>query len=157
MNDSNSRQPTLRVKLVALVSGLVFALGLGISGMTNPNKVLAFLDVAGDWDPSLALVMAGAIAVYHPAFRLLRGRDAPLLAGRFHWPTAKDVDLRLVLGSVMFGVGWGLAGFCPGPAIVALSSGDLAVFVFFLAMVAGMELEHLSLDKRAAKRARGEQ
>ena len=127
-----------RRQLVALVAGLVFGLGLGVGGMTSPRKVLDFLDLFGSWDPSLALVMAGAIAVYAPIYRRVRGRAAPRLAERFHMPTSKDVDPRLVIGSVMFGVGWGIAGACPGPALVMSVEGSLPALVFVAAMVAGM-------------------
>ncbi|PRQ04682.1 hypothetical protein ENSA5_05960 [Enhygromyxa salina] len=146
--------PATRQQLVALISGLVFALGLGVAGMTNPHKVLNFLDLFGDWDPSLALVMGGAILVYAPIYRVLVRRDAPRFGDRFHWPTAKDVDARLVLGAVAFGVGWGLAGFCPGPALVAVTSGTLPVLTFFAALVAGMIAARLvmkTLDSRSAR------
>lgn len=130
-----------RQMVVALISGLLFALGLGIAGMTNPAKVLAFLDLFGDWDPSLMFVMGGAILVYAPVYRVLRGRDAPRFADRFHWPTAKDIDARLVIGSALFGIGWGLAGLCPGPAMVALTTGAVPFLVFGAAMIAGMLLQ----------------
>ena len=125
-------------RLVALGSGLLFAIGLGLAGMTNPNKVLNFLDLFGDWDPSLALVMLAAILVYAPTYRVLKGRDAPKFGDRFHWPTSKDVTTKLVVGSVLFGVGWGLVGFCPGPAVVAATGATLPVLVFVAAMVTGM-------------------
>ena len=127
-----------RSHVVAFVSGLLFAIGLGVAGMTNPNKVLNFLDVFGDWDPSLALVMAGAILVYAPVYRRIKGEAAPKFAERFHWPTKQDVDAKLVVGSILFGIGWGIAGFCPGPAIVAASTGQASTLAFFAAMVLGM-------------------
>jgi uncharacterized protein len=139
----------LRQRLVAFGSGLVFALGLGIAGMTDPNKVLNFLDVFGDWDPSLALVMLAAILVYAPVHQLIKGRDAPKFGDRFHWPTAKDVDAKLIVGAVLFGIGWGLVGYCPGPAVVAATVGSRPVLVFAAAMVAGM------LVHRQVARARG--
>lgn len=129
---------TRRQGLVALGSGLLFAGGLGVGGMTNPHKVLNFLDLFGDWDPSLALVMLAGILVYSPVYRVLKGRDMPKFGDRFHWPTTKDVDAKLVAGSVLFGVGWGLVGFCPGPAVVAAAAGSLPVLVFAAAMVTGM-------------------
>jgi hypothetical protein len=132
---------TQRQMIVGLISGLLFALGLGIAGMTNPSKVLAFLDVLGEWDPSLMFVMGGAILVYMPVYRVLKGRDAPRFADRFHWPTAKDVDARLLIGSAMFGVGWGLAGLCPGPAVVAMTTFAQPFLLFGAAMVAGMLLQ----------------
>ena len=133
-----ARQSATRQNMIALLSGLLFAVGLGIAGMSDPNKVLDFLDLAGSWDPSLALVMAGAIAVYMPVYRKLKGKDAPRWSERFHWPTKTDIDGRLVAGSLFFGVGWGIAGFCPGPAIVATSAATVPVLVFFAAMVGGM-------------------
>ena len=130
-----------RQMAVGLISGLLFAIGLGIAGMTDPAKVLAFLDMFGDWDPSLMFVMGGAILVYAPIYRLLKGRDAPRFSDRFHWPTAKDVDARLIIGSALFGVGWGLAGLCPGPAMVVLTTGAVPLLVFGAAMIAGMLLQ----------------
>ncbi|HLT40519.1 MAG TPA: YeeE/YedE family protein [Enhygromyxa sp.] len=127
-----------RSHLVSFIAGLLFAIGLGLAGMTNSSKVLNFLDLFGDWDPSLALVMGGAILVYAPVYRKLRGESAPKLADRFHWPTKQDIDVRLVVGSILFGIGWGIAGFCPGPAIVAATSGHASVLAFFAAMVLGM-------------------
>src|SRR5687768_12450696 len=109
--------------VMALIAGLVFGLGLILSGMTNPAKVIGFLDLAGNWDPSLALVMAGAIAVSFVPFRMARNRSMALLGGPIRLPTASDIDRRLVLGSLAFGVGWGLAGYCPGPALASLLSG----------------------------------
>lgn len=128
-------------KLVAFVAGLMFAVGLGIAGMTNPAKVLAFLDIFGDWDPSLMFVMGGAILVYAPAHRLVLRRPTPLFDGGFHMPTRKDIDKRLILGAVMFGVGWGLAGLCPGPAVVATATATPELLAFAFAMVVGMDLQ----------------
>ena len=133
----------------ALLAGLVFGLGLLISGMANPAKVLGFLDLAGPLDPSLALVMVGAIAVGMLAFALARGRKTALLGAPMKLPTAQQIDRRLVLGGTLFGVGWGLAGFCPGPALVALGMGNGKAVVFTLAMLAGMGLFEL-LEKRRA-------
>ena len=140
-----------RAHLVALSSGLLFAIGLGLAGMTNPHKVLNFLDVFGDWDPSLALVMGGAILVYAPAQRLLARQPAPKFGDRFHWPRKQDVDRELVVGSILFGIGWGIAGFCPGPAIVAVATGQAATLAFFVAMVLGM-LAHRFIARRLAAR-----
>jgi hypothetical protein len=139
----------------ALLSGLVFAAGLALAGMTEPAKVLAFLDVTGargGWDPSLALVMAGAIAVYTPIYRWALRLRAPLLAPRFELPTRRDIDARLVVGAAIFGVGWGLAGYCPGPALASLGTARAAPAVFVLAMLAGMAA--FALVERAG-RARG--
>ena len=124
----------------ALAAGLIFGLGLIVSGMANPAKVLNFLDVFGTWDPSLAFVMAGAIAVTLPGYKLLRGRDAPLFADKFGWPTRSDIDSRLILGAGLFGIGWGLIGFCPGPALTSLTIGNASTFIFVPAMLAGMWL-----------------
>lgn len=128
---------------MALVAGLIFGLGLILSGMTNPAKVIGFLDLAGNWDPSLALVMAGAIAVSVVPFRLAKGRATALLGGPIRLPTATDIDRRLVLGSLAFGAGWGLAGYCPGPALASLLSGGAKPLLFVLAMLAGMALFEL--------------
>lgn len=127
----------------ALVSGLLFGLGLCLSGMGDPAKVLAFLDITGDFDPSLAFVMAGAIAVALPGFRLLRRRAHPLYEARFHWPARTGVDRWLVLGSMTFGVGWGLSGFCPGPAIVSLPLAAPGTVAFCAAMMLGLTLGRL--------------
>jgi uncharacterized membrane protein YedE/YeeE len=122
--------------------GLVFGLGLLVSGMSNPAKVLNFLDLggiaAGNWDPSLAFVMAGAVAVTSIGYRLALRRAQPLFGEGFHLPTKRELDVRIFVGPAIFGIGWGLAGFCPGPALVALGYGSRAAFVFVAAMVAGM-------------------
>lgn len=123
--------------LVAAAAGLLFGLGLSVSQMVNPAKVINFLDVAGHWDPTLALVLGGALLVTVPAFRLILRRSAPLLDGRFHLPTRQDIDLRLIGGASLFGIGWGLAGLCPGPAVVASLSGFAGVLVFVATMLAG--------------------
>lgn len=128
---------------MALLSGLVFGLGLILSGMTNPGKVIGFLDLAGQWDPSLALVMAGAIAVSAVPFRLARNRSTALLGGPIRLPTATDIDRRLVLGSLAFGAGWGLAGYCPGPALASVLSGGTKPLIFVTAMLAGMAVFEL--------------
>jgi uncharacterized membrane protein YedE/YeeE len=122
----------------ALLAGLVFGAGLIVSGMTDPGKVKGFLDVAGSWDPSLAFVMAGAIAVGFFAFRLAGRRGRTFLGGALHLPNRRDIDLRLVAGSIVFGIGWGMAGFCPGPAQVAFASGVDQAAVFVIAMLGGM-------------------
>lgn len=124
--------------LMALITGLVFGIGLIVSGMTNPAKVLGFLDLAGRWDPSLALVMAGAILVALPAFRVAARRRQSLLGEPMQLPTATRIDRRLVLGSLAFGAGWGLAGFCPGPALASLATGAVQPLIFCAAMLAGM-------------------
>lgn len=128
------------VALIAFGSGLVFGLGLIISGMANPAKVLGFLDLAGAWDPSLVFVMGGAVLVTAAGFALLRRRRASLSGEPLRWPTATRVDVRLAVGSLAFGAGWGLAGFCPGPALVAASAGVSEALIFVAAMVAGMAI-----------------
>jgi uncharacterized protein len=130
----------VKALLTSFGSGVVFALGLGISGMTRPIKVIGFLDFFGNWDPSLALVMIAAIAVYFVAYRWSRGMVSPVLAAEFPVPARSDLDARLILGAATFGVGWGLGGFCPGPAITALASGAPPVAVFVAAMAAGIYL-----------------
>jgi uncharacterized membrane protein YedE/YeeE len=129
--------------LGALLAGIVFGLGLAVSQMINPAKVLAFLDIAGRWDPSLALVMAGALAVTALGYRLALKRPAPLLAARFELPTLREIDRRLLAGAVVFGIGWGLVGFCPGPAIASLAFGVKESLIFVAAMLAGMALFRL--------------
>jgi uncharacterized membrane protein YedE/YeeE len=126
--------------LISLLIGLLFGGGLIVSGMSNPAKVLGFLDLAGAWDPSLALVMAGAIGVGFFAFRIAGRRLTSLRGQPLHLPTARQIDRRLLIGSALFGVGWGLAGICPGPALVLLGAGVAQGFVFVLAMLAGMTL-----------------
>ena len=124
--------------LLALVSGAIFSFGLILSGMSNPQVVLAFLDPFGDWNPALAMVMIGAIGVTLPGYRWLRGRTAPLAEADFSWPTATIIDSKLLLGAVLFGVGWGLVGLCPGPALVAVAAYPATVLPFFVAMLIGL-------------------
>src|SRR5215510_11892793 len=123
--------------LAAFAAGIVFALGLTISEMINPARVIGFLDVAGHWDPTLLLVMAGALVVTVPIFPVILRRPKPLLAAQFTLPTKTRLDLPLVLGAAVFGAGWGLAGFCPGPAWAALASGSPSVILFVVAMIWG--------------------
>lgn len=124
----------------AFAAGLIFGLGLIVSGMSDPSKVIGFLDLAGKWDPSLAFVMAGAILVGFIAFRIAGARAQSVLGGTMRLPAAGEIDRRLMLGSVVFGIGWGLAGYCPGPALVSLGSGQDKAVVFTLAMIAGMAI-----------------
>ena len=124
--------------ILAFVAGLVFGIGLLVSGMVNPVKVLGFLDLAGPWDPSLALVMVGAIAIGAIGFAMAGRRTTTVLGTPMLLPTTRTIDGRLVVGSAVFGVGWGLAGFCPGPALAALGTGHLNAIVFVAAMVTGM-------------------
>ena len=135
--------------LTAFMAGLVFGIGLLLSGMANPAKVQGFLDLAGRWDPSLALVMGGAIAIGLIGFRLAHLKSRALLGGAMHLPKARELDKPLVLGSLTFGIGWGLAGFCPGPALVSLGTGEVKAVVFVVAMLAGMGLFEL-LQRRLA-------
>lgn len=134
--------------LFSLLAGLVFGLGLIVSGMANPAKVLGFLDLAGPWDPSLAFVMAGAVAVGFFAFLLAKKRRLSLLGAEMKLPAAGRIDRRLVAGSLLFGAGWGLAGFCPGPGLVALGMGEPKAAVFVLAMLAGMAIFELIERRR---------
>ena len=135
------------IALASLLAGLVFGLGLIVSGMANPAKVLGFLDLAGAWDPSLAFVMAGAIAVAMVGFLAARRRTLSILGAQMRLPSARRIDRRLVLGSLLFGVGWGVAGFCPGPGLVALGMGEPKALVFVAAMLAGMGIFEL-LERR---------
>lgn len=134
----------MKNRIIEFLVGLLFGLGLILAGMTDPGKVQGFLDLAGFWDPSLALVMGGAILVGFFAFALARRRTRTFLGGAMQLPGVRDIDRRLVLGSLVFGVGWGLAGFCPGPALVALGAGHWQALVFVLAMLAGMAVHELS-------------
>jgi len=136
----------------SLLAGLVFGLGLMVSGMADPAKVLGFLDLAGAWDPSLMLVMAGAVSVGLVAFALARRRTVSWLGAAMQLPTTRAVDRRLVGGSLLFGVGWGLAGFCPGPALVALGMGQRQALVFVAAMLGGMVVFELLERRRAGRR-----
>lgn len=128
--------------LTGFLIGLIFGTGIAVSGMINPAKVLNFFDLAqigaGTWDPSLAFVMAGALAVAIPGYRLVLGRPAPAFEDRFQLPDTRTVDRRLILGSATFGVGWGVAGFCPGGALPAIGTGDPAVFLFIAALIGGL-------------------
>jgi uncharacterized membrane protein YedE/YeeE len=130
----------MRPSLSAFLSGLLFALGLGLSGMTDPANVLGFLDIAGDWDYRLAFVMGGAIAVHAALRPLIHKRERPLFAAKFPSFPASRVDLKLLAGAALFGVGWGLGGYCPGPALTSLASGGAQLLVFVPAMFAGMYL-----------------
>jgi uncharacterized protein len=124
--------------LSAWAIGLIFGLGISLSGMANPAKVLNFFDIAGSWDPSLAFVMGGALATTFLGYRLIFRRAAPVLGTAFHLPTARAIDARLIGGSAIFGIGWGIAGFCPGGALPALGTGAADVFAFVAALVAGL-------------------
>lgn len=137
--------------IIAAIVGLVFGLGLLVSGMADPHKVLGFLDLAGAWDPSLALVMGGAIAVGLPGFALARQRQRSLLGEAMQLPASKALDAQLVVGSVLFGIGWGLAGYCPGPALVGITAGMESAAIFSAAMLAGMVLFGLWQARQGTK------
>lgn len=132
--------------------GLLFGIGLMVSGMTDPGKVLGFLDLAGAWDPSLAFVMGGAILVGLVAFAVAKTRTRSFLGAAMHLPTSRDIDRRLVLGSLTFGAGWGLAGFCPGPGLVAMGAGEPKAALFVAAMITGMLVFEL-VDRRVKRTA----
>lgn len=132
---------------IAFIVGLIFALGLGISGMTQSQVVRGFLDVSGDWNYSLMGVMGGAIFVHSILYFFIRKRSSPLLDSHFHLPTRKDLDKRLILGAAMFGLGWGWAGICPGPGIVSLISGNSNIIIFVLFMLLGMGIFKFIEDK----------
>ncbi len=138
---------TLLQLLVALVSGFIFALGLGISGMTNPVKVYSFMDIFGRWDPTLIFVMVGAISVHFISYLVIKRQKSPVLAQAFQVPKRQDVTFALIIGSVLFGIGWGLAGYCPGPAVVSLASFEYRPIIFVLSMVVGMFL-YQNLDRQ---------
>jgi uncharacterized membrane protein YedE/YeeE len=123
---------------VVFAAGFLFAIGLGLSGMTNANKVIGFLNIAGTWDPALAFVMVGAIGAHLASFKWITSRPSPLFADTFHIPTRKDISPRLLGGAAIFGAGWGLGGFCPGPAIVSLNTGAAPALVFVGTMLGGM-------------------
>jgi uncharacterized protein len=144
---------TVKQALVALSAGLVFGVGLVLAGMTQPRKVIGFLDFTGEWDPSLALVMIGAIGVHVLAYRAIRGGAAPLFADEYALPIRRRIDARLTVGAAVFGIGWGLAGYCPGPALVALGHGSLQAAVFVPAMLLGMALA-ARLESRLDRPAR---
>lgn len=138
--------------LVSFGSGLLFALGLVVGGMTQPGKVVGFLDFTGNWDPSLAFVMGGAVLAYSVLYRLIVRKKHPLMESKFHLPTRSDLDWRLIVGGGLFGVGWGLAGYCPGPGLTAAASLSSPALVFVAAMVGGMFIYSL-FDKVVANRS----
>ena len=141
--------------LASLLCGFIFGMGLLISGMTQPSKVLGFLDIFGAWDPTLAVVMAAALAVSHVGYVLARRRAQPALAPRFDFPTRTDIDAPLVAGSALFGIGWGLVGLCPGPALENLATLSPKVFVFCAAMAVGMIAYDLWQKRQTVRTADG--
>lgn len=131
-------------RIVSLVAGLLFGIGMVVSGMADPSKVIGFLDVTGDWDPSLAFVMGGALIVFMPSyFLLIKPRHKPVVAETFCVTHSNQIDARLVSGACLFGVGWGLAGICPGPAVSSLALGNMGVWVFFSTMMVGLGITNL--------------
>lgn len=128
----------MRNGVAAFIVGFIFALGLGLSGMTQPQKVVGFLDIFGNWDPTLAFVMVGAIIVHLIAYRVIVRRPRPLWSDKWHIPTRKEITPSLVMGSFLFGIGWGLAGYCPGPALTSIASFQMKPLIFVLSMVLGM-------------------
>lgn len=143
----------MKTSAAAFIAGLVFGLGLTVSQMIDPSKVLAFLDLFGDWDPTLAFVMIGALAVTSFGYRIVLQRPSPFFATKYLIPTRTDIDVRLVMGATLFGIGWGVAGYCPGPAIAGLGLGAAKTLVFCIAMIAGMGLFH-GLDRYVIRRVR---
>lgn len=131
--------------LTSFIVGLLFSCGLAMSGMTQPEKVINFLDLK-NWDPSLLFVMIGAICTHAPAYFFIKKKKSPLLESKWHIPTRNDITTRLIIGSALFGIGWGLAGFCPGPAVMSLASTDVRSVYFFIAMIIGM-LSHRLVEK----------
>lgn len=140
-------QQALAARFSILAAGILFGLGLVISGMSNPGKVIGFLDISGNWDPTLIVVMATGLAVTVPAFHLVLKNPRPLFEEKFFLPTKANIDKRLLLGAVLFGIGWGIAGFCPGPAVVALVSLNSSVVLFVAAMITGMVIHYLALER----------
>ena len=141
----------MKSQAAALFAGIVFGVGLGLSGMTQPAKVIGFLDVFGAWDPSLLFVMGGALFVHFLLSRSILRRQRPVLDSRFHLPRQARIDATLVRGAAIFGAGWGLAGYCPGPAIVSLGSGAAPAVVFVASMALGMAIHHFTSAARAAE------
>ena len=130
------------------LSGLIFSIGLAVSGMTQPKKVLAFLDIFGDWDSSLMFVMVGAIGAYSVVYRLVLKRQKPLIEDKLQIPEPRKVDKKLILGAIIFGIGWGLAGFCPGPALTSLATLQKAPLIFGLGLIGGMITFKLLRDRK---------
>jgi uncharacterized membrane protein YedE/YeeE len=139
--------------ILSLLVGITFGAGLALSDMVNPARVLNFFDVAGSWDPTLVFVMGGALVTATLGYRLVFARGAPLIGGTFHLPTQRQIDLPLVGGAAAFGVGWGMAGYCPGPALAALVSLEPKVWMFVVAMLAGMTATKVWRDRQSSKKA----
>lgn len=138
----------MKQAISALLAGALFGLGLAVSGMVNPNKVLGFLDVAGDWDPSLLLVMVGAVFTTTLAYHFILRQKHPVFDRQFHLPTRQDIDRRLLIGAMLFGIGWGLSGYCPGPAVASLGFARMDAAWVVSAMIAGMLLQRVLLGSK---------
>ena len=141
------------LRVFEFLAGLLFGLGLILSGMTNPAKVIGFLDITGTWDPSLAFVMGGAILVAIVAFRFAKKRTANFLGGAMRMPTSDMIDKRLVIGSLLFGAGWGMAGFCPGPVLVSMAAGHEKALIFVVAMLVGMMVFEIAERAQSSKKS----
>ena len=137
-------------KIGSLLAGIIFGIGLSISGMVNPGKVIGFLDFFGQWDPSLAFVMGGAVTIYAIGYRLIIKSSKPICAEKFQIPKRSDIDVRLISGAILFGAGWGLAGYCPGPAITGLAFGISQTIIFFAAMGVGVIVFKLTIGSKPA-------
>ncbi len=136
-------------RIAALISGILFGMGMAISGMIDPAKVIGFLDISGSWDPSLAFVMGGALAVFMPSyFFIIKPRKQTVSGVEMCTPTNTKIDTRLLSGAAIFGIGWGLAGICPGPAVASLSFGNISIVLFFVAMLAGSQLTKIVMSSR---------
>jgi uncharacterized membrane protein YedE/YeeE len=142
------KRPDLFQAGIALLVGTLFALGLGISGMTQPQKVIGFLEIGPDWNPALIFVMLTAIPLHFLAYRFIKGQRAPFLDGKFHIPEKQEISKALIIGSGLFGIGWGLGGYCPGPAIASLGGGSTDAVIFVAAMIAGMLLTRFKLPSK---------
>lgn len=139
-------------RIAALVSGILFGLGMAVSGMIDPAKVIGFLDISGNWDPSLAFVMGGALAVFMPSyFLIIKPRKQSVSGAEMCTPTNTKIDARLLSGAALFGIGWGLAGICPGPAVASLALGNVSIVLFFVAMLAGSIFAKLLINSREEK------
>ena len=143
----------MKTGIVALLSGVLFGLGLVVSGMTQPQKVIGFLDLFGNWDPSLAFVMVGAIGVHFVAYQFASSKSSPFFADAFHVPTNKDINKPLLVGAALFGVGWGLGGYCPGPAITSLVTFSPEVIGFVVAMTIGMFVQDIFVKRRILRQS----
>lgn len=128
----------MKLHIITFLSGIIFSLGLGVSGMTQTEKILDFLDLFGNWDYSLAFVMLGAIAVHFVVYRFIAKKDSPIFSNAFHMPSKKDIDKPLIYGAILFGIGWGVVGYCPGPALTSLAGGSPKTLVFVFSMLISM-------------------